>query len=178
MSSNWNNVMKKQIACLGIIGLLTGCGFDLDDEFDSENSKATIVITPQASSNNIDTEGAISEAARAATASLQKLAQLQYASQPKIDDTFRQEFSVELSGLASIEYTGPCEPLLEQIARTADVKVIKIGNPTATPIIVSVSAKSSPLSEIVQNIAYQIQSHARISFNSERKVIEIIYLNT
>ena len=60
--------------------------------------------------------------------------------------------------------------MLSQIARTADVKLSKIGNPTATPIIVSVSAKSAPLSEIVQNIAYQIQGHARISFNTETKV--------
>lgn len=171
--------MKKQIVCLGIIALLCGCAEPVD-EFDIEASgKRIINITPNVSeSSSIDTEGAIAEAARAATSSLQKLARLQYAATPKIDETFRQEFSVELSGLASIEYTGPCEPLIEQIARTADVRVNKIGNPTATPIIVSVSAKSAPLSEIVQNIAYQIQSHARISFNSETKVIEIIYLNT
>lgn len=169
--------MKKQIVCLGVLALLSGCGEPVD-EFDYSESRTKIYITPEATEINLDTEGAIAEAARAATASLQKLAQLQYANQPKVDDTFRQEFSVELSGLASIEYTGPCEPLLEQIARTADVRVNKIGNPTATPIIVSISAKSAPLSEIVQNIAYQIQSHARISFNSESKVIEIIYLNT
>ena len=170
--------MKKQIVyLLGIIALLSGCA-EPADEYDPSASDRKIYITPQTPETNMETEGAIAEAARAATASLQKLARLQYASQPKIDETFRQEFSVELSGLASIEYTGPCEPLIEQIARTADVRVNKIGNPTATPIIVSVSAKSAPLSEIVQNIAYQIQSHARISFNSDNKVIEIIYLNT
>ena len=112
-----------------------------------------------------------------ATASLQRLAQMQYTAQPKSDETFRQDFSVELSGLASVEYTGPCEPLIEQIAKTANVRVSKIGSPTATAIIVSISAKSAPLSEIVQNIAYQVQSHASISFNSDTKVIEIIYHN-
>lgn len=169
--------MKKQIVCLSIFALLSGCAGPAD-EYDTGSASRKITITPHAAAANMETEGAIAEAARAATASLQKLAKLQYATQPKLDETFRQEFSVELSGLASIEYTGPCEPLIEQIAATADVSVNKIGNPTATPIIVSVSAKSAPLSEIVQNIAYQIQSHARISFNSETKVIEIIYLNT
>jgi defect-in-organelle-trafficking protein DotD len=169
--------MKKHFVCLSIIALLSGCG-DSVDEYDVDASKRKIYITPQSSEMSMETGGAIAEAARAATTSLQKLAQLQYATQPKMDENFRQEFSVELSGLASIEYTGPCEPLLEQIARTAGVRINKIGNPTATPIIVSVSAKSAPLSEIVQNIAYQIQSHARISFNSDSKVIEVIYLNT
>ena len=170
-------VMKKPIICLGIVTLLCGCG-EAIDECAIQHEGPKISISPQMSKNGGDTEIAIAEAARAATTSLQKLAQLQYASQPKVDDSFRQDFSVELSGLASIEYTGPFEPLIEQIARTADVKVSKIGNSTATPVIISVSAKSSPLSEIVQNIAYQIQGHARISFNTKTKVIEIIYLNT
>mgnify|MGYP002814674756 CR=1 FL=1 len=170
-------VMKKPAICFCIVSILFGCGSPVDEyALSSEGPK--ISISPNVSDSVGDTEIAIAEAARAATTSLQRLAQLQYASQPKIDDSFRQEFSVELSGLASVEYPGPCEPLLSQIARTADVKLSKIGNPTATPIIVSVSAKSAPLSEIVQNIAYQIQGHARISFNTETKVIEIIYLNT
>lgn len=168
--------MKKQVICLGVFALLSGCVPPVD-EYESDTAPK-IYITPTVSENNDETSSAIAEAARAATTSLQRLAQLQYASQPKMDESFRQDFSVELSGLASIEYTGPCEPLLEQIARTAEVEVRKIGNPTATPVIVSVSAKSAPLSEIVENIAYQIQSHARISFNAETKVIEIIYLNT
>lgn len=169
--------MKKRVICLGAIALLSGCAPLVDEQHDSDTG-SRIYITPNVSDKDSDTSGAIAEAARAATASLQRLAQLQYASQPKVDESFRQEFSVELSGLASIEYTGPCEPLLEQIARTAGVEIRKIGNPTATPVIVSVSAKSAPLSEIVQNIAYQIQSHARISFNADTKIIEIIYLNT
>lgn len=170
--------MKKPMICLGIISVLFGCGGPAPDEFDMDSDGPVISITPNIDRGTGDTEIAIAEAARAATTSLQRLAQLQYASQPKVDDSFRQEFSVELSGLASIEYTGPSEALIEQIAKTAGVSVSKIGNPTATPVIISISAKSAPLSEIIQNIAYQIQGHARISFNADRKVIEIIYLNT
>lgn len=170
-------VMKKPVICLGMVAILSGCGNPVD-EYALDNDGPKISISPNVSESIGDTEIAIAEAARAATTSLQRLAQLQYATQPKIDDSFRQEFSVELSGLASIDYTGPAVPLLEQIAKTADVKLSKIGNPTATPVIVSINAKSAPLSEIVQNIAYQIQGHARISFNTETKVIEIIYLNT
>lgn len=169
--------MKKQIIWAGVFILLAGCG-TLDDEFAEEGAQTSINIIPPVSTDPDDTESAIAEAARAATASIQRLAQLQYAAQPEPEETFRQEFSVELSGLASVEYTGPCEPLIEQIARTANVHVSKIGSPTATAIIVAISAKSAPLSEIIQNIAYQVQSHARISFNTETKVIEIQYYNT
>ena len=170
--------MKIRIIWASMLVLLSGCAGTLDDEFSDEGQKTAINIIPPALSDTDDTESAIAEAARAATASLQRLAELQFASQPAPEDTFRQEFSVELSGLASVEYTGPCEPLIEQIARTANVQVTKIGNPTATAIIISISAKSAPLSEIIQNIAYQVQSHARISFNSNTKVIEIRYYNT
>ncbi|MCP8352363.1 DotD/TraH family lipoprotein [Candidatus Synchoanobacter obligatus] len=170
--------MKKSIICLGVSTLLFGCGGGSVDEYAMTDDGHKISISPNVTKSSNDTEIAIAEAARAATTSLQKLAQLRYASQPASDDSFRQEFSVELSGLASVEYTGPCEPLIEQIGKTANVKISKIGNPTATPIIISVQAKSAPLSEIIQNIAYQIQGHARISFNTESKAIEIMYLNT
>lgn len=168
--------MKRQIICVGIAALLAGC--TLEDEYAMDTESKQILLVPDVSDDITDTEGTIAESARAATASLQRLAQLQFAQQPKTDDRFRQEFSIELSGLASVEYTGPFEPLIDQIARSANVKVSKIGNPTATSIIVSISAESAQLSEIMQNIAYQVQSHARISFNSNQKTIEIIYLNT
>ena len=148
------------------------------DENAVDYDSGRITISPRVTQDQSDTAGAIAESARAATTSLQRLAQLQYAARARDDDSFRQEFSVELSGLASVEYTGPFEPLLEQIADTAGVTINKIGNPTATAIIVSVSAQSSPLSDIVQNVAYQIQSHARISFNPDKQSLEIIYLNT
>lgn len=168
--------MKRSAICIGFVAILFGCTPIDEQAPDKEGGR--IVIKPEVSDESSDTEGAIAEAARSATKSLETLAKLQYATQEKLDDSYKQEFSIELSGLASVEYTGPCEPLLNQIAKTAGIKISKVGNPTATSIIISVSANSAPLSEIVQNIAYQIQSHARLSFNSETKTLEIIYLNT
>jgi defect-in-organelle-trafficking protein DotD len=167
--------MKKQVISLIILASLAGCG-ELSDDY---GPSASVVknLLPDAPKDTKDTELALSEAARAAAASLQKLAQLQASAQPAIDNSFRQDFAMELSGLASVEYTGPCEPLIEQIARTADVDVNLIGNPTATSIIVSIKAEATPLAEIIQNIAYQVRNHAKVSFNTDRKVIEIIYLN-
>ena len=70
------------------------------------------------------------------------------------------------------------EPLIEQIAQTANVKVVKIGSPTATAVIISIKADAIPLSEMIQSIAYQVSNHAKVSYNSKDKVIEIIYLNS
>ena len=168
--------MKKHVISIVLTASLAGCMGDLKDDY-GPGEVVVKNLLPDAPKETDDTKLALSEAARAAAASLQRLAQLQAAAQPEINDSFRQEFSVELSGLASVEYTGPLEPILEQIAKTAGVRVSKIGNPTATAVIVSIKADAAPLSEIVQNIAYQVSNHARVSFNSETKVIEIIYLS-
>ncbi|MDC3181322.1 DotD/TraH family lipoprotein [Gammaproteobacteria bacterium] len=167
--------MKRQVISILILASLAGCG-ELSDDYGPTTSVVRNLL-PDVSKDTKDTELALSEAARTAAASLQKLAQLQASAQAPIDNSFRQDFAMELSGLASVEYTGPCEPLIDQIARTADVDVNLIGNPTATSIIISIKADATPLSEIIQNIAYQVRNHAKVSFNADRKVIEVIYLN-
>ncbi|UTC24411.1 DotD/TraH family lipoprotein [Candidatus Comchoanobacter bicostacola] len=168
--------MNKHVISFALLGLLAGC---LGEPTDDYAPSKTVVqnLLPDAPKDTSDTQLALSEAARAASASLQKLAQLQSAAQAPVDESFRQDFSIELSGLASVEYTGPCEPLIEQIAQTANVKVVKIGNPTATAVIISIKADAIPLSEMIQSIAYQVSNHAKVSYNSKDKVIEIIYLN-
>jgi defect-in-organelle-trafficking protein DotD len=168
--------MKRHIMSLLILGSLAGCGGELSDDY-SPTASVVKNLLPDAPKGTNDTELALSEAARAATASLQKLAQLQASAQAPLDNSFRQEFAIELSGLATVEYTGPFEPLIKQIANTANVSVNSIGNPTATAIIVSLKAEATPLAEIIQNIAYQVRNHAKVAYNTDRKVIEIIYLD-
>ena len=71
--------MKKPMICLGLVSVLFGCGGSAPDEFALDSDGPRISITPNMEKQSGDTEIAIAEAARAATTSLQRLAQLQQA---------------------------------------------------------------------------------------------------
>lgn len=75
----------------------------------------------------------------------------------------------------SIDWSGPVEPLLRQVAQSSDYRLRTLGSPPAIPVIVTVYAKNEMLGDILRNIGYQCGRRASVVVFPESRVIELRY---
>ena len=79
---------------------------------------------------------------------------------------------------ASIDWSGPIEPLIKKIAKATHYKFRVIGKRPAIPILVSVNAKNTPLANILRDISFQANKQATIMLYSKRlknRLVELRY---
>jgi defect-in-organelle-trafficking protein DotD len=77
--------------------------------------------------------------------------------------------------LSSIEWSGPVEPIVKQIAKAANYRVTVLGNEPKIPIIVTVNAENELMGDILRNIGYQCNRRATILLFPQRHVLELRY---
>ena len=75
----------------------------------------------------------------------------------------------------SIDWSGPVEPLLRQVAKTADYRLRVLGTAPGIPIIVTVYAKNEMLGDVLRNIGYQCGRRGSVVVFPESRVIELRY---
>ncbi|OGT37353.1 MAG: hypothetical protein A3F12_06235 [Gammaproteobacteria bacterium RIFCSPHIGHO2_12_FULL_38_14] len=81
----------------------------------------------------------------------------------------------DMAGLASIDWSGPVEPLIKQIAKAADYRVRVLGTRPAIPIIVTVYVKNAMLGDILRDVGYQCGRRASVVVFPGSRVIELRY---
>lgn len=77
----------------------------------------------------------------------------------------------------SIDWDGPVEPLVKQIAQVANYQLRVLGTKPTIPIIVSVSAQNTPIGDILRNVGYQCGNKAMIVVFPSTRIIELRYAN-
>lgn len=80
-----------------------------------------------------------------------------------------------MGGLTSIDWTGPIEPVVKQIAVAANYRVRVLGTPPAIPVLVSVYDKNVMLGDALRNIGYQGGRRASVVVYPGSRVIELRY---
>ena len=77
--------------------------------------------------------------------------------------------------LASIDWSGPVEPLVRQIANVTTYQLRVFGQPPAVPVLVSINQTNVPLGYILRELDFQSGSKANIVVFPGRRVIELRY---
>lgn len=80
-----------------------------------------------------------------------------------------------MAGLTSIDWSGPVEPLLRQIARAANYRVRVLGTRPAIPVIVTIYQKNAMLGDILRDVGYQCGRRAAVVIYPQTRVIELRY---
>lgn len=121
-------------------------------------------------------EASLAEAARSVSHSLLSLQEMQEATTP-LPPTFAPPTpdSYGMSNLVTIDWNGPIEPLLNQIAEATGYQVNILGKTPSLPILVTVVAKNKPIGEVLRDAGYQCGSKADIVIFPKTKVIELRY---
>lgn len=83
--------------------------------------------------------------------------------------------AIGMPQIASIDWNGPIEPLVKKIAESSKFKVNVLGTSPGIPILVSISAKDTPISDILRNADYQCGKKANIVVYPANKIIELRY---
>lgn len=159
--------LSKSLTILAFIAFLpAGCAWQ------PEFARPQVVAEP----NSVDVM--IADAADRATLALETLAEIENAQSPVKPVAIVPNAPQELQRALTLEWTGPAEPLVADLARKAGYTYQAIGETPPVPLIVNVRATNQPLIEILRNIGLQMGSRADLKVNGETRMMEIHYANT
>ena len=75
----------------------------------------------------------------------------------------------------TVDWNGPIEPFLQQMATRAGYAFKVTGNKPANPMMVTINASEEPLFGVVRRAGAMAHGYADIAFNPGARVIEIRY---
>jgi defect in organelle trafficking protein DotD len=157
--------MKKITAAL-FVSLLSGCA--------SQNLPNS--TSPAINAHSDDASIKLAEAARSVSQSLNELKELEKASSPPLSKPLPYPSSSGLEKtIASVDWSGPIEPLLQRIAKLAHFRLQIIGKHPAIPVLVTISSENTPLNYIIRNANLQAGEKANIIVYPGIKTIELRY---
>lgn len=151
---------------LGFVLVLVGCG-------------VIPAPNPLGGENNInESDAALVDTAEAATSISHALSELASASRDgsmikhETDDIIPQT----LARVMSIDWAGPVEPLVKQLAQSSHMRFKVIGKEPAIPVLVSMRKRDALTYDVLQDIQAQIQPRAEIVVFPTSGVIELHYM--
>lgn len=156
----------KKITVVLFVGLLSGCATqNLPDS-----------VTPTLHTRSDDASVKLAEAASSVSHSLNELKALEKASSPPISKPLSYPGSSGLEKIvASVDWSGPIEPLLKRIVKLAHYRLERIGHHPAIPILVTISSQNTSLGYIIRDINLQAGEKANILVYPGIKTIELRY---
>jgi defect in organelle trafficking protein DotD len=157
--------MKKITVAL-FVSLLSGCA--------SQSLPNSLAPTLHTSSDDASVK--LAEAASSVSRSLNELKALEKASFPPITKPLPYPSASGLEKtVASIDWSGPIEPLLYRIAKLVQFHLEIIGKHPAVPVLVTISSQNTPLSYILRDANLQAGQKANIVVYPGIKTIELRY---
>lgn len=122
------------------------------------------------------TETSLSEASFNVSRSIVALSETAQAARPlpKLDPP-PDPASYCMGFATSVDWSGPVEPLVREIAKTADYRFRVLGCRPAIPVLVSVYAKNTLLGDILRDVGYQCGRRAAVVIFPDSRVIELRY---
>lgn len=128
-------------------------------------------------STDKDAQAEVASAAIATSGSLEELSAIQMASQHT--KTLPKPFNPRITGmteLASIDWNGPVQPIVKQLASASNYRLRVLGVAPAIPDLVIVNMQNQPIADILRNVMFQVQNKATIKVYPKSRVIELRYL--
>ena len=118
----------------------------------------------------------LTEAATSISQSLTDLKAIEKASIPPVNNKqLPYPTSYDMSQIASVDWSGPIEPLLQRIASVSGYKLRTIGRRPAIPVLVSIDARNTPISYIIRDANFQAGTKATVNVYPAIKIIELRY---
>ena len=118
----------------------------------------------------------LAEASYSVSRSLSSLSETAQASHPPPRlDPGPSPSAYGMSGLTTIDWSGPVEPLVCQIAKVANYQVRILGTAPAIPILVTLYDKNRMIADVLRDVGYQCGRRAVIVVYPESRIIELRY---
>lgn len=133
-------------------------------------------VSPPAEIHTDNTGASLAEASYAVSRSISSLSETAQAAHPlpRLDPP-PNPASYGMGILTSVDWSGPVEPLVRQIAKATNYRVRVLGTAPGIPVLVSVYDKNMMISDILRDVGYQCGRRATIVVFPESRVIELRY---
>lgn len=116
----------------------------------------------------------LAEAANSVSRSLVELARIEKSVAPS-DKVLLDPYPLDLKGTASVNWSGPIEPLLKRLADQTHFNLRILGKAPQVPVVVTVTAYNAPLGSIFRDLDFQVGHRAEIIVFPETKTVELRY---
>jgi defect in organelle trafficking protein DotD len=118
----------------------------------------------------------LAEAANSVSRSLNELARVEREAKPPAKGAkLLDPNSLGIHQAATVDWSGPVEPLLKQIAAAIHYRLRVLGNAPAVPVMITLNAKRAPVANLLRDIDFQTGHKGRIVVYSRSKVVELRY---
>lgn len=80
-----------------------------------------------------------------------------------------------MAGLTTVDWSGPVEALLKQMATASNYRLRVLGTAPGIPVLVTVYSKNVMLGDVLRDVGYQCGRRATVVVYPETRVIELRY---
>jgi defect-in-organelle-trafficking protein DotD len=132
--------------------------------------------TPTITTSTNATDVSLSEASYSVSKSIVNLAEVAQASHPlPAVDPQPNPASFGMAQVISIDWSGPVEPLVKQLAIASNYRLRVLGAHPGIPVLVTVYAKNALLADVVRDVGFQCGRRATVVVYPDSRVIELRY---
>lgn len=156
---------RSVLLSIGLSLMMTACA-------QPQWARPQVVAEP----NSVDVM--IADAADRATRALETLADIENTKTPVKSVAVVPNAPLELQRAVTFDWTGPAEPLVQELARKAGYTYGVVGNQPNLPLIVTVKATNKPLINVLRDIGLQLGARADLKIDGQTRVMEIHYAET
>lgn len=123
-----------------------------------------------------NTDSSLAEASYSVSRAISSLSETAQAAHPlpKLDPP-PNPATYGMAGLTSIDWSGPVEPLVKEIAKSTGYRLRVLGTQPAIPVIVTVYDKNMMIADVLRDVGYQCGRRAAVVVFPESRVIELRY---
>jgi defect-in-organelle-trafficking protein DotD len=119
----------------------------------------------------------LAQAADRAANALDTLAAIEQVRSPSDLPPLAAGAPPELRRSVTVNWIGPVEPLVRQLADRASYKVVVSGNAPEAAIIISMNARNQPVIEALRDIGLQLAARGELRVDANLKTVELSYAN-
>ena len=158
--------IKNTCFSLLLLSVLAACAYE------PKFARPQVVAEP----NSVDVM--IADAADRAARALETLADIENTRTPVKSIATVPDAPRELQRAVTLEWTGPAEPLIQELSRKAGYNYGVVGNQPALPILVNVKATNKPLINVLRDIGMQMGARADLKIDGHVRIMEVHYAAT
>lgn len=120
----------------------------------------------------------LADAADRATRALETLASMEQATKPGEVVAAVPNAPQELRRALTFDWSGPAEPLVQELSKQAGYDFGVIGNRPPLPIILNIKATNTPMIDVLRDIGLQMGARSDLKVDAQGRRIEIHYADT
>jgi defect-in-organelle-trafficking protein DotD len=122
------------------------------------------------------TDVSLAEASYSVSKSIVNLAEVAQASHPlPAVDPQPNPASYGMAQLTSVDWSGPVEPLIKQLANASNYRLRVLGAQPGIPVLVTLNSKNTMLADVLRDVGYQCGRRATVLIYPDSRVIELRY---